>query len=265
MSRRTWGREELVVAFNLYCKLRFGQCHGRNPHVVRLARVLGRTPNAVAMKLCNFAAFDPAHQSRGVSGLGNVSRSDREVWDEFNGDWNRLAVESEIAFQQLLGERARELAEEAEGGPSSGPGLEGVPQAETEAQRLQNVRLGQSFFRTAVLASYNERCCLCLLPCKALLTASHIVPWSVRPQLRLDPRNGLCLCALHDRAFDRGLISVDSDFRIAVGRQIEDHMPHSILETMFTDFRNKSIHLPEKFTPNPEHLSYHRSTIFQEG
>src|SRR5258706_11315334 len=60
MSRRAWTRDELVIAFNLYCKLRFGQCHGRNPAVIQLAKVLDRSPNAVAMKLCNFASFDPA-------------------------------------------------------------------------------------------------------------------------------------------------------------------------------------------------------------
>jgi putative restriction endonuclease len=157
------------------------------------------------------------------------------------------------------------VADKTEEVASSDTGPEGLPQSETETQRMQNVRLGQSFFRKAVLVSYNDRCCVCLLPCKALLVASHIIPWAIRPQLRLDPRNGLCLCAMHDRAFDRGLISVDCDFRIAVSRHIEDSMPHNILEAMFIDFRDKSIHLPEKFRPNPEHLSYRRSTIFQEG
>src|SRR3984893_17325490 len=109
MSRRAWTRDELVVAFNLYCKLRFGQCHGRNPAVIELARVLDRSPNAIAMKLCNFASFDPAHQRRGVTGLGNASRADKEIWEEFNTDWNRLAVVSEKAFRELVGERGEEL------------------------------------------------------------------------------------------------------------------------------------------------------------
>jgi hypothetical protein len=60
MPRRFWTRNELIVAFNLYCKMRFGQLHRRNPQVIQLANQLGRTPSAVAMKLCNFAAFDPA-------------------------------------------------------------------------------------------------------------------------------------------------------------------------------------------------------------
>src|SRR5262249_55110553 len=250
MPRRSWTRDELIVAFNLYCKLRFGQCHGRNPHVIELAKVLERTPNAVAMKLCNFASFDPAHQRRGIAGLGNVGRADRNIWDEFNTDWNRLAVESERAFQELLGEPAPGLTGGAEAEQSLEPSPTEVPATPTETQRLQNVRLGQSFFRTTVLASYHDQCCMCRLSCKALLIASHIVPWAARPDLRLDPRNALCLCAMHDKAFDRGLVAVDAGFRIVISRHLEDYLPHAVIEAMFIAFRDQLIHLPEKFRPN---------------
>src|SRR5947208_2031548 len=188
MPRRSWTRAELIVAFNLYCKLRFGQCHGRNQQVIELAQVLTRTPNAVAMKLCNFASFDPAHQDRGISGLGNASRADRAIWDEFNADWSRLAVESERAYRELLGESDEDLAtDETEAAISVGDHL-GPSSDQTETRRLQSVRLGQAFFRSAVLASYNDQCCICKLSCTALLIASHIIPWAVRADLRLNPR-----------------------------------------------------------------------------
>jgi hypothetical protein len=57
---RTWSRDELVVAMNLYCKLPFGQLHQRNPVIIALAEKLGRTPGSVAMKLCNLASLDPS-------------------------------------------------------------------------------------------------------------------------------------------------------------------------------------------------------------
>jgi hypothetical protein len=262
MTRRTWTRNELIVTFNLYCKLRFGQCHARNPQVIKLATVLRRTPNAVAMKLCNFASFDPAHQQRGIVGLGNVSRSDRAIWDEFNVNWNQLGVESERVYRNLLGDLPDASLGEVGVEPTSVLDLDEISTAQTEAQRLQSVRLGQAFFRTTVLASYQERCCICGLPCTSLLIASHIIPWASHPALRLDPRNGLCLCALHDKAFDRGLISVNSEFRIIVSRQIERYMPHSIIKAMFIAFCDQAIHLPEKFRPNPEHLEYHRTQVF---
>jgi putative restriction endonuclease len=98
MARRNWTRDELIVAFNLYCKLPFGQYHRRNPQVIELARLLSRTPDAVAMKLCNFASLDPTHQKRGVRGLGNSGKLDPQIWEEFNNNWEQLAIESERPF-----------------------------------------------------------------------------------------------------------------------------------------------------------------------
>jgi putative restriction endonuclease len=68
---------------------------------------------------------------------------------------------------------------------------------------------------------------------------------------------------MHDKAFDRGLISIDSEFRILVSRRIEEHLPHAAIEVMFLTFRDQPIHLPEKFGPLSEHLEYHRTNIYQ--
>lgn len=53
---------------------------------------------------------------------------------------------------------------------------------------------------------------------KALLVAGHIKPWKVSDPntMRLAPDNGLLLNALHDKAFDRGLIAITKDLKIAV-------------------------------------------------
>src|SRR5262249_13693179 len=102
MARRTWTRQELLVAFNLYCKLPFGQLHSRNPRIVQLAGLLDRSPGAVAMKLTNFASFDPIHQQRGIKGLQNTSQGDRQIWDDFNADWEAMAAESENALNSLI-------------------------------------------------------------------------------------------------------------------------------------------------------------------
>src|SRR5665647_2819139 len=60
----------------------------------------------------------------------------------------------------------------------------------------------RDFFRSLILSVYNEQCAICNMPVRRLLVASHIVPWSVDPSQRMNPRNGICLCSLHDRAFD---------------------------------------------------------------
>jgi hypothetical protein len=173
MARRDWTRDELIVAINLYCKLPFGQLHQKNPRILELAKLLGRTPGSVAMKLVNFASLDPTHQQRGVSGLGNTSKADRQVWDEFNGNWADLAAESEKVYRTLT---AKDLAPDAQDDTPDAPG-----RGETERQQVVKVRLGQSFFRETVLSAYGCRCCVCALRVEPLLVASHIIPWAARP------------------------------------------------------------------------------------
>ena len=59
-NHRLWTRNELIIAFNLYCKIPFGQIDARNPVIIALAEVLGRTPGSLSWKLANFARLDPA-------------------------------------------------------------------------------------------------------------------------------------------------------------------------------------------------------------
>lgn len=258
MERRNWTRDELVVAFNHYCKLPFGQLHAKNPRIISLAKLLDRTPGSLAMKLVNFAALDPTHQKRGISGLKNTSKADQAIWNEFNGNWTDLAAESERASRQRQGAEipnpeALATADSAE------------PPAETERESWVTVRLGQSFFRDTILASYGTRCCVCNLHVESLLVASHIVPWAARPDLRVNPRNGLCLCALHDRAFDRGLVTIDVRMSMTLSPRLEQYLPDDVVEKMFVAYRDVLIRLPEKFSPSPEYLDYHRSTIYQKA
>lgn len=73
-KRRNWTREELIVAFNLYCKIQFGKIHYTNPRLIELANAIGRTPSAVSWKLVNFASLDSSHADRGVVGAKNASK-----------------------------------------------------------------------------------------------------------------------------------------------------------------------------------------------
>jgi hypothetical protein len=49
-KRKNWTRDELVVAFNLYCRISFGRIHKSNPEIIRISEKIKRTPSAVAMK-----------------------------------------------------------------------------------------------------------------------------------------------------------------------------------------------------------------------
>ena len=215
MATGLWTKEQIKLAFHLYCQIPYGRIHGRNPEVRALARVIGRTSDAVAMKMLNIASIDPAITSSGRAGLGNASALDRAVWDEFHKDWERLAVECKL-LRQKLGTGDQSIVEDL--------GQEGIylpPEDFTGETRelLTAQRIKQNFFRRAVLSSYRDRCCMSGISDTRLLIASHIVPWSKDKVNRLNPSNGLCLSALHDRAFGKGLITLSDDCRVLLSEQ----------------------------------------------
>jgi putative restriction endonuclease len=246
-----WTREQALACFNLYCRIPFGKLHSRNPEIVEFAKIIGRTPSAVAMKLVNFASFDPAHKKRNVKGLANASSLDRAIWEEFEAAPNRIAEQSEEAFNGF----GILLPEAIEQEPK-------LPSGPTEKQLTRPMRLVQSFFRRSVLASYENKCSFCGLEVRSLLNASHIIPWNVSEELRADPRNGFCLCVLHDRAFDRGLMSVDEGNRLLISKRLQKKNPSPIHRVGFLDLEGERINLPGRFLPDEKGLKYHRLAIF---
>jgi putative restriction endonuclease len=251
LKNQNWTREEALACFNLYCRIPFGKLHSKNPEIIAFAKAIGRTPSAVAMKLVNFASFDPAHKKRNVRGLSNASSLDRTLWEEFEGTPNKIAEESEEEFNRL----ALPIGSLAE------PEFR-LPQGPTEKELTRPMRLVQSFFRRSVLASYGYKCSFCGLEVRSLLNASHIIPWNVSVELRADPRNGFCLCVLHDRAFDRGLISVDADSRLLISKRVKKINPVPLHRVGLLDLEGQRISLPGRFLPDERSLDYHRASVF---
>ncbi|MDP1593292.1 MAG: DNA cytosine methyltransferase [Gallionella sp.] len=254
MTTVRWTKEQVKLAFHLYCQLPYGRIHGRNPEIIALAKVIGRTSDAVAMKMLNIASLDPAITSTGRSGLGNASALDREVWDEFHSDWERLAVECQLLRQQLDQNVVEDLKLEND---------ELLPEDFTGETRqvLTTQRIKQHFFRRAVLSSYRGRCCISGLSDSRLLMASHIVPWSNDKANRLNPSNGLCLSAIHDKAFDRGLITISDGYEVMLSEQLK-RSDDAFVAQIFLPLEGRRIELPEKFIPNIAFLTRHRNEIF---
>ena len=84
------------------------------------------------------------------------------------------------------------------------------------SRAVGRVDLLSASFRSTVLAGYRFACAVCRLPVQRLLVAPHIVPWSANQSLRMNPHNGICLCSLHDKAFDSGALSIGADLKISV-------------------------------------------------
>ena len=252
-ERKNWTREELIVAFNLYCKIPFSKINYNHKLIKELASAIGRTPSAVAWKLVNFASLDPTLKERNIKGASNGSKLDKMIFDEFYSDWNNLAYESEIAVSKLLNQKI-EIDEEIDFEIKEGKVREA----------LVKVRVNQSFFRSTVLASYENKCCITGISISDFLIASHIIPWSKDEKNRLNPENGLCLNSIHDKAFDKGFITIDFDFKIQVSKYFNDFKKDNNIQKFFLDFENKVIEKPKRFIPNKDLLEYHHNNIFKK-
>lgn len=128
---------------------------------------------------------------------------------------------------------------------------------DTKSQRI--IRSKQKAFADRVKLNYKYSCCVCSLKTKEFLVGSHIIPWAARTDIRLDPSNGLCLCVLHDKAFDRGYIAIDIDYRIQVSKRVEKDVE---LSKQLEPYKGKRIDLPSKHKPDLEYLKYHWQKIF---
>ena len=243
MPRRDWTREETLVALNVYCRTPFGRLHARNPEIIEIAATLGRTPDALAMKCCNLAAFDAALARRGLS---KGSRLDEQIWNEFLAEPETIAFEAEAAQARLTHQELRE--EET----VEWEDVEGL-----DRTTLTKVRVNQHFFRSLILASYRAACAVCELPFRPLLIASHIVPWSRDRSLRMNPHNGICLCVLHDRAYDNGLLRIAPDYTITIAPEIHSHSSLPAVAANFIRFSDHPLHLPDRWLPDRELLRQH--------
>lgn len=265
MNARNWAYDETLVAFDLYCKTPFGKIHHRNPDIIQLSALLQRSPSSVAMKMVNFASLDPELKKRNIKGLSNSSKMDQMVWQDFFENGSALIIRAHDILETLNSEKESELPQKGSMEDFNKYIPPEVFPLGTDKQILSKQRIGQTFFRKTVLASYDFRCCITGISIKPLLIASHIKPWAKSDDTseKTNPRNGLCLNALHDRAFDAGLIIIDEDYRVVVSKIIKESELDSQSADFFLPFEGKQIELPSRFMPDLEFIRYHNVNVFK--
>jgi hypothetical protein len=243
-----WSQDELLAALELYCRTPFGRQHAGNPDVIGLARLIGRTPGAVAYKLNNFVRNDPEEAARGIRGASHGSVADGRLFARFLADPDAVTLEMSDALHRIGGQ-----SEPADAGPDA------HCDAPTERDATVPTRLMQGYFRRRVMAAYSWQCAMCDVDVPCLLNAAHIMPWARAESRRTDPRNGLALCVLHDRAFDRGLVTVTADYTIhTVSARLGSTRSRAVRE-MIGGLDGCRIHVPRVFAPDREALTAHQA------
>lgn len=249
MAKSNWTKEETIIAFNIYCKIPFKKSSKTNPTIIKYAEIIGRSPSALNMKIGNFGRLDPELKKQGITGLAHGSKLEKVVWDEFNGNWDKLAFESEKLIAKFQNRKVEEIL------------LEDFPEGE-EIETTIRARVNQNFFRSTILSSYDLKCCITGLSIPSFLVASHIKPWSIDKENRTNPHNGLCLNSLHDKAFDKGFITVTPEYKILISESFDNYSTDKFVYDLFFKYNNQSIIKPKRFLPKKEFLDYHYHEIF---
>ncbi len=247
MAQRNWTREELIVALNLYCKIPFNESRASHPLVIEYAKLLGRSPSAMNLKIGNLGRFDPLLQARGITGLVNGSKLDEIVWNEFMTNPEALTYESELILAKL-----RRTKIETMWNISIGDLPQGV-----EKERIIRQRVNQRFFRDAVIAAYHGTCCVSGVSNTSLIEACHISPWIDDVKNRTNPRNGLCLNSFFHKAFDNWLFTITPDFVIDIKQELIDSVDDDSFRNYLIKISGRNMYMPEKFAPDVYLLKEH--------
>jgi putative restriction endonuclease len=255
-SKNLWTKDELILVFNLYLKLPFGKMHTRTPEIIEMANLLGRTVNSIAIRLTNFAACDPYHQNRGVKGMVGGIKQCQPIWDEFAANKELLIFESERILaekeNQTIETKFDELLFDLKD-------LKG----ETKLREVQT-RVNQNVFRQIVVANYSGKCAITGIDLPELLFASHIIPWSKNEDERLNPENGICLSALYDKAYDKGLIAINEKYQILLSEKLKQKKNSNFFGKYFAPIENQPLIAPQRYFPKKEFIQYHLDEIFNQ-
>lgn len=252
-ARRDWTHDEELRAFALYLLLPTRLHVKNNADVIALARDINRTPSAVALKLGNIKANDPMRKGKGLS---HGSKLDMQIWEEYKELGDALT-------EQAMGL----LFEPTTRADNPGVTLEYVGRSLPTGKNrsvIATARANQSYFRNSLLDNYRCQCCLTGLGIESLLVASHIKPWREADPAteRLSPENGLLLNALHDRAFDQGLITIDRNLHIVVSQQVPRSSAGAPEYDYLWRFQGRRIQVPGPHRPRREFIEYHNDVVF---
>jgi len=183
-------------------------------------------------------------------------------WEHFWGQYgiNRINKEDFIGLVQLADNNEYEdgVSEEIIKNEIE---IENEDYYVPDAEAYTKTRPWQAAWSKDLKENYGFRCAVCGLSTVELLVGSHIIPVNADKNNRKNPRNGICLCVLHDKAFDKGYMTLDLEYCVKVSNKIQDD---SVLVSLLEEYKDKKIHLPSKYPPSIDFLNYHRENIYKE-
>lgn len=132
-------------------------------------------------------------------------------------------------------------------------------------QNEEEIFLRGSLFKREIPKIYNNACCISGMRIDAtisisMIDACHIVPFSESYDDTIT--NGITLCPNLHRAFDRGLIAIDEDYKVVVSKSFKEEENNYSIRA----FESKTISLPtqESYFPKTNNFLWHLKNIFKK-
>lgn len=132
-------------------------------------------------------------------------------------------------------------------------------------QRVATLRRRDPAFRELVLVAYEYRCAMCgydgRLGTEAVgLDAAHVRWWAFDGPDTVD--NALCLCSMHHKLLDRGVVGIDASNTVTVSARFVGR--GRAAEVLVLDMLGRPLHEPQRgqSPPAPAHVEWHHSQVF---
>jgi serine/threonine protein kinase len=144
---RPWAEREYIIVFDTYMDSRDQPYSPESNVVQELARLMGRTPAAICMRMENFASLDPARATV-RRGLGHVTPLCRRIVSEWSSVPDKLKVAASV-LRRDINERwaARTLFDSDSAS---------IPRAFGKYELLDQIGVGQGSFGTVFVALDTE-------------------------------------------------------------------------------------------------------------
>ncbi|GAA1843436.1 phosphorothioated DNA-binding restriction endonuclease [Asanoa iriomotensis] len=119
-------------------------------------------------------------------------------------------------------------------------------------------------WRDAVIQAWDRQCAFCgfdgqLFGATVGIDAAHVRWFALDGPDSLD--NGLALCTLHHKLFDRGVLGIDTNLRLCVSTVFTARTPAG---RAVYDLHDQRLHgRPGTPHPAPAHLEWHRDQVFK--
>ena len=183
------------------------------------------------------------------------------TWEHYWGQYgiNHITKEDFTGLLTLLNEDTYEPVEDQEVVGYDAQIAEGDFFIDDELVLLKT-RSWQRAWSDRVKNNYGYTCAMCDIDTPDFLIGSHIVPVGKDKENRMNPSNGLCLCVLHDKAFDKGYITVSDDDMVTFSMRLNENR---VLNEQLRTSTRSALRKPKFYKPEAAFFKHHQLHIFK--